>query len=90
MERVRPLKPTVHHSSNPKRTIPAGSTVHWVPLDDTVMVTAGDFLLLVPVLAVELEVGAELDVVSTASCPEISEEKEIHSEPHFMTVYGQK
>ena len=38
------------------------------------MVTAEDFLLFVLVLAVELELGAELDdVASTVSCPEISE-----------------
>jgi hypothetical protein len=67
---------TVHHSSNPERTIPAESSVHQVPLDSTLMVTADDFLLFGLVLAVELELGAELDDVElTLSCPEISEKK---------------
>jgi hypothetical protein len=69
-----PFEPTVHHSSNPERTIPAESSVHQVSLDNTLMATADDFLLFVLVLAVELELGAELvDVALTVSCPEISE-----------------
>ena len=76
MVQVRPLDPTVHQSSSPKRTTPAKSSVHKVPLDNTLMVTAVDFLLLELVLAVELELGAELDGVAlTVSCPEISIQK---------------
>ena len=61
MEQVRPLDPTVHHSSNPERTTPAERSVHKVPLDNMLMVTADDFLLFVLALTVELELGAELD-----------------------------
>ena len=53
MERVRSLELTVHHSTNPERTIPAESRVHHVPVDD--------FLLFVFVPEVELEQGAELE-----------------------------
>ena len=56
MERVRPFEPTVHHSSNPEKTIPAESSIHQIPLDNTLMTTADDFLLFEPVLADELEV----------------------------------
>ena len=85
MERARPFEPTVHRS-NPEQTIPAESSVHQVPLDNTLMATADDFLLLEPVLAVELELGPELvDVALTVSCPEISEGKNVCSEPHFKT-----
>ena len=62
MVQVRPLDPTVHHSSNTERTTPAERSVHKVPLDNTLMVTADDFLLLAP--AVELELGTELDDVA--------------------------
>ena len=73
MEQVRPLDPTDHHSSSPKRTTHAESGVHKVPLDNTLMVTADDFLLFELVLAVELELEAELDGVAlTVICPEIS------------------
>jgi hypothetical protein len=76
MEQVRPLEPTLHHSSNPERIIPAESSVHQVPLDNTLMATADDFLLFELVLAVELELGAELDGVAlTVICPEISNKK---------------
>jgi hypothetical protein len=52
------------------------SNVHQVPLDNTLMAIADGFILFVLVLAVELELGAELDDVALAlSCPEISEEK---------------
>ena len=76
MVQFRPLDPTVHHSSNPERTTPAESSAHKVPLDNMLKVTADDFLLFVLALAVELELGAELDDVAlTVSCPEISEGK---------------
>jgi len=45
MERVRPFEPTVHHINNPEKTIPAKSSVHQVPLDNTLTATADDFLL---------------------------------------------
>ena len=55
------------------------SSVHQVPLDNTPMVTADDFLLFELVLVVELELGAELDDVElTVSRPEISKEKKRH------------
>jgi hypothetical protein len=66
--------PTVHHSNNPERSIPAESRVHQVPLDDTLMATADDFLLLELVPPVELELEAEPDaegVLETVICPEI-------------------
>ena len=76
MVQVRPLDPTVHQSSNPERTTPAERSVHKVPLDNTLMVTADDFLLFELELAVELELGAELDGVAlTVICPEISIQK---------------
>jgi hypothetical protein len=77
MERlgVRPLKLIVHHSINTERRIPAKRRVHNVPLDDTLMVVADDFLL--PVLALALALGpapdALLELLATVSCPEISE-----------------
>ena len=75
---------------NTERTIPAESSVHQVPLDITLMVTADDFLLFELVLAVELKLGAELDDVElTVSCPEISEEKRACSEPYFTTECDQ-
>jgi hypothetical protein len=46
MEQVCPLEPTVHHCSNPERSIKAESRVHQVPLDDTLMATADDFLVI--------------------------------------------
>jgi hypothetical protein len=91
MKQVRPLEPTVHHRNNPKKSTPAKSRVHQVPLDDTLMATADDFLLLelVPLVALELE--AELvaeGLLDTVTCPEISE-KRVYNEPHFTTEYGQ-
>jgi hypothetical protein len=70
----------VHHSGNPERSIPAERRAHQVPLDDTLMVTADNFLLLVLVLAAELELGGELDaegLPETVSSPKISEKKGI-------------
>ena len=91
MVQVRPLDPTVHHSSSPKRTTTAESRDHKVPLDNTLMVTADDFLLFELELAVELELGAELDGVAlTVICPEISIQKRGCNEPHLtiMLKYG--
>ena len=91
MEQVRPLDPTVHHRNNPKKSIPAKSRVHQVPLDDTLIATADDFLLLELVSPVELELEAELvaeGLPETVTCPETSERR-IHNEPHFTTDYGQ-
>ena len=59
MEKVRPLELTVHHSSNPESSITAKVRAHQVPLDDTLMATADDFLILVLVLPVELELETE-------------------------------
>ena len=74
---VSPLKLKVHHSINTERSIPAKRTVHNVPLDDTLMVVADDFLL--PVLALALALGTApdelLELLATVSCPEISENK---------------
>lgn len=78
MDRVRPLDLIVHHSSNPERSIPAESIVHKVPLNDTLMVAADDFLLLelVAELGLGLEAGVVLEVLPTAViCPEISEKR---------------
>jgi hypothetical protein len=83
MEQVRPLDPTVHHRNNPKKSIPAKSRVHQVPLDDTLIATADDFLLLELVSPVELELEAELvaeGLPETVTCPETSE-KRVHNEP---------
>jgi hypothetical protein len=74
------LEPAVHNSSNPERSITAGSRVHQVPLDDTLMATADDFLLLVLVLPVELELEAEPvaeGLQETVICPEICKKKGI-------------
>ena len=75
MKQVRPLELTdCYHSSNLEKTIPAESSVHQIPLDNTLMATADDFFLFVLVLAVELGLGAELDDEALAvSSPEISE-----------------
>ena len=80
MEQARPLEPTFYHSSNPERSITAESRVHQVPLDDTLMATADDFLLLVLVLPVELELEAEPvaeALQETVICPEICKKKGI-------------
>jgi hypothetical protein len=65
------------------------------------MLTADDFLLFVLVLAVELELGTELDDVAlTVSCPKISvfnylsgqimkKKREYIVSPHYTTVRGQ-
>jgi hypothetical protein len=55
------------------------------------MTTADDFVLFVLWLAVELELGAELDDVAlTVSCPEISEEKRICGARFHDSVRGQE
>ena len=89
MKQVRPLDPTVHHRNNPKKSIPAKSRVHQVPLDDTLMVTTDDFLLLELVSPVELELEAELvpeGLPETVTRPETSE-KRVHNEP--ISRHGQ-
>ena len=80
MEQARLLEPTVHHSSNPGEKHSAESKVHQVPLKDTLMATADDFLLLVLVLPVELELEAEPvaeGLQETEICPEICKKKGI-------------
>jgi hypothetical protein len=95
MERlgVRPLRLIVHHSINTERRIPAKRRVHNVPLDDTLMVVADDFLF--PVLALALALGPALDelleLLATVSCPEISENKNkerVCGELISMTMHG--
>ena len=92
MERlgVCPLKLVVHHSIDTEKSIPAKTRVHNVPLDDTLMVVADDFLL--PELALALALGPAPDVLleallATVICPEISEnknEEQVCGEPVFM------
>ena len=68
------MKLIVHHGINTERRIPAKKRVQSVPLDDTRMVVADDFLL--PALALALALGpardALLELLATVSCPEIS------------------
>ena len=52
------------------------------------MATADDFLLLVLVLPVELELEAEPVAEGTVICPEICK-KRVYNEPHFTTVHAQ-
>ena len=52
---------TIHHSSNPERSIPAESRLHQVPLDVTLIVAADSFSLFVLVPVVELEPKAVPD-----------------------------
>jgi hypothetical protein len=83
----------VRHSINTERNI-AKRRVHNVPLDDTLMVLAGD--LLSPVFALVLALGLALDallevLLTTVSCPEISEnmsKERVCSEHISMTVHG--
>ena len=93
IDRVRPLDLIVHHSNNPERSIPAESRVHKVPLDDTLMVIADDFLLLELVAELGLGLGLELGVVealpTAVICPEISIYKNVYDERFFNTLYGQ-
>jgi hypothetical protein len=72
---VSPLKLIVHHSINKERSIPADRRVHNVPLDDTLMVVADDFSLLVLALAQALGPAPDplLELLATVSCREISE-----------------
>jgi hypothetical protein len=96
MERlgVCPLKLIVHHSIDTERSIPDKASVHNVPLDDTLMVAADDFLL--PELALALALGLVPDalleaLLATVICPEISEnknEEQVCGEPVSMTVHG--
>jgi hypothetical protein len=90
---VSPFKLIVHHSINTERSIPADRRVHNVPLDDTLMVVADDFLLLVLALALALGAAPDalLELLATVSCPEISEnmnKERVCGEPISMTVYG--
>jgi hypothetical protein len=67
------LEPTVHHRNNPKKSIPAKSRLHQVPLDDTLIATADDFLLLelVPLVVLELEAEPDAEgLLETVTCPE--------------------
>jgi hypothetical protein len=80
MERlgVCPLKLIVRHSIDTERSIPARTRVHNVPLDDTLMVAADDFLL--PELALALALGPAdalllEELLATVICPEISDNK---------------
>ena len=96
MERlgVCPLRLVVHHSIDTERSIPAKARVHNVPLDDTLMVAADDFLL--PVLALALALGPALEalleeLLATVICPEISEnknEEQVCGEPVSMIKHG--
>ena len=56
------------HSVNTERSMPAKRSVHHVPLDDTLMVVADDFLS--PELVLELELG-----FADSPDPEASENK---------------
>ena len=95
MERlgVCPLKLVVHHSIDTDRSIPAKARAHKVPLDDTLMVTADDFLL--PALALALALGPALEalleeLLATVIGPEISEnknEEQVCGEPASMTAH---
>ena len=79
-----------------QREVSPPKAVHQIPLDDALIVTADDFLLLALVLAPEL--GLEpLDVPDpdalpvTVTCPAISGKKETrkYDKPIFTTVHGQ-
>jgi hypothetical protein len=99
MARVRLLELIVHHSSNPERTIPVESRIHQVPPDDTLMVTADDFVP--PAVVPELVLGLGLEpepvplpnpeaLLVVVTCPEISRKKKrVCDEPFFTTLYGQ-
>jgi hypothetical protein len=84
---VRPLKLIVHNNVSAGRRIPAKRKVHSVPLDDTLMVLADDFLL--PALALELALGAPDELLEEllVSCPEISkkDKERVCGELIFMT-----
>ncbi len=91
---VRPLEPIVHRSINAERSIPAKRNVDHVPLGDTPIVAANNFVLLAPVLVLKLGLAPDVlldpeEFPASVSCPEITESKEkgriLDYEPLYTT-----